>query len=575
MLGDTLPVDDWAYLAGRGGQPIEDLIATLLRRKYPDAVQRGTAQGDKGIDVIRNTPDGMIVWQVKKFVAALDASQWRQVRKSWLRFQRELKPDDVVAAYYLVTPWTPNANRLDDFAELTKAASFPTQWDASAFIDGLASEFPETYDRFVHGPGAMERQITAKAVLAASAPDSAETLTYLAAVDVRQQALRTLRDLASDHYYIDVGTTTVAGGDVVPSPDPNSPAIYWRYLEVGEGRFEYEAIVPRTSDSAVLDPIRLGIEFHHDPGSPEADQVEDWKRWGTPLTDVVATTTTLGGPHNGERNEHARVSIAVQQLGPLPNFELLAFDATDTVTARMPIDCLDLTVGPETGWTRLVLATPARVLQAELRLADSLAGIEWELRVGDLSGQQPTQVLAEIDELSALESASTFAFVGDHGVHVTGTSYAVPREMFDWIQEIATLLLAGQRHSDRPLAMPDIWKVQAKEIAALGALLSVLNGSVKNGTWESSRVEVPSDVDTFTSQIAAGGPLITEEKPEVAVGDVVYRFDHPIVITRATVTRDEELLSSMPVSGSEVLLTAGEDDSFEIEAKSSWRPTSQ
>ncbi|MGP3536416.1 hypothetical protein ACTU3I_16595 [Microbacterium sp. RD1] len=565
-----MPVDDWAYLAGRGGQPVEDLIATLLRRKYPDALQRGTAQGDKGIDIIRNTADGVVIWQVKKFVAALNASQWRQVEKSWRRFNRGLEADDVVAAYYLVTPWTPNENRLEDFAELTAAAAFPVQWDASAFLDGLAAEFPETYERFVYGPGALERQINAKAVLAASPLESAESLKYLAAVDVRQQALRALRDLTSDHYYIDVGTTTVSGDDVVPSPDSSSPAIYWRYAEIGEGRFEYEAIVPRTADSEALDPIRLGIQFHHEPGSPEAHQVEEWKRWGTPLTDIVATTTTLGGPHDGERHERANVSIAVQQMGSFPSFELLAFDSADNVLMRVPVDCLDLTMGPDTGWSRLVLATPARVLHAELRLADSLQDMRWELRIGDLSGQLPTQVRDEMDELSELESANTFAFVGGHGVHVTGTGYAVPREMFDWIEELASLLLRAEQHSNGSFTMPDIWKVQPEEVAALSSLLSVLDGAFREGSWETSRVEVPADVDTFIAQIAAGGPLVTEEKPEVAVGGLVYEFDHRVRITRATVTVDTDLLSLKLTPGSEVMLTTGKDESLQIEAVSGW-----
>ena len=80
-----MPTYDWPLIQQRSGDSIESLVATLLRREYTDARQVNPSQGDGGIDILRSTPDGLEIWQVKGFTTAMTDSQFRQVKKSWDR----------------------------------------------------------------------------------------------------------------------------------------------------------------------------------------------------------------------------------------------------------------------------------------------------------------------------------------------------------------------------------------------------------------------------------------------------------------------------------------------------------
>jgi hypothetical protein len=99
-----VPGIDWAYVGSIGGEGIEDFVATCLRQRFPDARQTRPASGDQGIDVVRETPDGIVVWQVKRFTAPLTPQQKQNVQRSWNRFWvTKVEPGVPIAAYYLAT----------------------------------------------------------------------------------------------------------------------------------------------------------------------------------------------------------------------------------------------------------------------------------------------------------------------------------------------------------------------------------------------------------------------------------------------------------------------------------------
>lgn len=88
-----MPTYDWPLIQQRSGDSIESLVATLLRREYPDARQVNPSQGDGGIDILRPADDGLEIWQGKQ----------------------------LIARYHLVTPWTPTEERIAQFEELSCA----------------------------------------------------------------------------------------------------------------------------------------------------------------------------------------------------------------------------------------------------------------------------------------------------------------------------------------------------------------------------------------------------------------------------------------------------------------------
>lgn len=211
---------DWAHLAVLGGEHFEDFVAACLLQKYPRGRQTKPGKGDGGIDFINPTPDGYVIYQIKKFAAPLTSSQKTQVTNSWKRFNRKhVAKGKKFAEYQLVTAWTPTDKYHDWFIdEVTLGASFPRQWQGIAFLNGLASDFPGTYARFFEGSDPLERYVTHKAMLAAVPLDQAESMTFLDAVLARSSDTQSLLDLTSDHYFVNPSVRMAARDGVVPLP---------------------------------------------------------------------------------------------------------------------------------------------------------------------------------------------------------------------------------------------------------------------------------------------------------------------------------------------------------------------
>lgn len=99
---------DWQCLGSVGGEGIESFAAACLRQRYSDAIQTKPAQGDGGIDVYPETPEGLVVWQIKKFTTPLTDGQKGQVKRSWKRFwDTHVAGGTKISQYFLATPWTP------------------------------------------------------------------------------------------------------------------------------------------------------------------------------------------------------------------------------------------------------------------------------------------------------------------------------------------------------------------------------------------------------------------------------------------------------------------------------------
>jgi hypothetical protein len=78
----AMPGYDWPLLADCGGESIESLIATFLRRLYPTARQTNPSQGDGGIDIILESDEGVTVWQIKKYTSPITSGQWANIKRS-------------------------------------------------------------------------------------------------------------------------------------------------------------------------------------------------------------------------------------------------------------------------------------------------------------------------------------------------------------------------------------------------------------------------------------------------------------------------------------------------------------
>lgn len=578
-----MPGYDWALLADRGGEAVEGLIATFLTLRYPQARQVNPSQGDGGIDVLLETPDGLEVWQVKKFTRPLDANQMAQVRGSWERFNREyVDRGTTVVRYHLVTPWTPTRERYTDFEALTENAPFPAQWDGEAFINGLADAYPATMDRFVNGPGAFERFVTQRAMLASSPVERSGETTMLEAIDIRQDALDELRESVSDNYRIEHGTRTVANASVPPIPDLQDPAVFHRMTYIGDNRWKTESVVPRTADATSNDPIHLEVAFLVEEGSLEASALRDWEEWGIPFTDIPARTVTHGGPFDGEAHDDSHLSfVQTDQAGPTLFF--VVRDGAGAVRLRLPLSVLERTRGMRTGWLRVIAETPRRVLRFEMRSKGANQDPTFAGTLGDVDGLDPVQVLDEANLLLTVEATDTFALELQNGMRILGGSgLGLPSALDEYFRPVASALANLQASTTQTLIMPDVQQVTLGQLRALERYQAIYGGTAEEWTWSQASLTVPTDPTDAAIFLGEQLPGMLEgrwvpvvvEQPLVSLADRAFLVERPLVTTRRSfrLAPGVDLATLQP--GDTVPLIPGDDDRVTTAAVVDWTPGS-
>lgn len=569
---------DWTFLADKSGEGIESLIATLLRQKNPTARQTNPSQGDGGIDVLMETDDGLVVWQVKKFTSPLSAGQWAQVKKSWKRFNREHGSNgDKVAKYYLVTPWTPTDERLADFRELTDEADFPTQWDGEAFITGLADQFPGTIERFLYGPAALERFIMAKSVLASSPVERSDDITMLEATESRYSSLDELRATMSDNYRIERGQVTMANEYDSPLPSPGSSAVFHRMTYLGDGRWTTEAVVPKTADALNVEPITLEVTYLDPEGTPEYQAVRDWFEWGTPFKDVRARTIQRGGPLGDEESEEATLSFSAVSSKTYPGLLVRVTKPDESVRMVQPLRTVEVTHGVSTGWIRLLAETPNKVLSFDFRLKLDEAP-KVDVTLGNVEGLDPANVKRELDNFLAIEETDTFVIELDTGVPMLrGTGMRLPTGMSGAFRPVAAGLMTLQANTSQQLTMPNVWEIETGQFENFLAYVSIYEGKPKQWEWSERRLHAPDnpdEIEQFKSQlrkVSAGDvkPVLIQ-RPTIWLASSAYLIEHATATTPYSIAPIPASDIEKIQPGDVVLLKPGTDRRITTAAVDGW-----
>lgn len=578
-----MPTYDWPLIQQRSGDSIESLIATLLRREYNDVRQTKPSQGDGGIDILRLTADGLEVWQVKGFTAAMTDKQFRHVKESWKRFvDVHVTPGEQrIVRYHLVTPWTPTEERVTQLEELTVEAGFPCQWDSDAFIAGLADRYPETMKRFTYGEAVLEQFVSQKAMLASSPVERGESVKMLDAIEARQDAVDALRDTIHDNYRIEHGTRTVANSQEIPLPLDDDPAVFQRMTYLGDSRWKYESVVPRTPDAAEIDPISTDVEFLATPGTPEHDAVRAWKEWGTPFQDVRVRTTTTGGPFAHAEPVESVVSIIEKRRVDAPQLYLRCVASNGQRRFRMPLAVASQTVGTQTGWLRLVLDTPERTLNFELRFKQG-ENAEAKVQMGNVDGRNPESVCDELEELLGICESDVISVETDAGNALLGAHGAVlPSALEALYLPVARHLTLLQSHTAPALVMPSIAEITDGQFRHLSLLATTYGGVPHCWNWTELRFQVPGDDADAASirtvvidAIAGRGTIVQVESPLFALGNRTYTVDHPLASSMHSVQLEQGVDPATLQSGDNFRLIPGSDDAVTTAKIVDWTPGS-
>lgn len=574
---------NWAAALGdRGGEELEDLIATLLIRRHPDARQVNPSQGDGGRDVVRATDNGLEVWQIKKFAAALTASQWAQVKGSWHRFNKWLEEhgNPKVWLFHLVTPWTPTDERQDDFENLTADAPFKAVWDGEAYVNALVDDAPTTWDRFLHGSGNLERFITSKALLAASPVEQADSVSMLDAIETRQTAIDALRDTVSDHYRIDHAVRTVRNGSP-PAPNPDDVAVYQTMTYLGNDRWAVDSIVPRSPSAGTADPIRLHFEFLDAPGTAEHQAVQDWLNWGIPFENVRARTKRTGGPMGDQFSEESTLSFVEVDRESHPDLLFTATAVDGSTRLEKRLQTVTATRGAVTDGLRITAKTRFDVVRMEFRAGNG-APADVRFSTGSLDGLRPADALRELDEILTVEESDVVSIEVESGeLLLRGGGMTASDVLRDFHRAIAEGLVVLQEHATERFVMPDVTEVTVGELDVFKDYVAIYSGKPRVRTWISRGFGIPADaspeqLDRARRDIAE---LIERqavprdvERPRFALGNRAYNIQRPLVTTPHSVVFPElgEVLSLEP--GDEWRLLPGDDNRITTVPLADWTP---
>lgn len=572
---------DWPLMAAQhGGENFESFLATLLRRKYVDARQVNPSQGDKGVDIVRDTTNGIEVWQVKAFTTALNASQFNQIKKSWRRFfdAYATAQQGEIARYHLVTPWTPTEERLQAFAELTKGASFPCQWDGEAYLAGLADEFPETLQRYLHGDKLLERFVSEKALLACSPVEQAGSLTMIKAAENRFEALDSITELASDNYHINYGTRSIPSGGKDPFCLENDPSVLHKMKYLGDSRWMDIAVVPRTSDSTAIEPMRLEMEFIVKNETPEQERLQAWQEWGIPFTDVPAKVQQIGGPLADEEAIETVMSISTPPYVDDLHWFLACLDMEGISRfQRLPLTATDVTMGPSTGWKRVVLETPCKSLNFDLRIKPS-GEVALAVKVGDLRGSDPELVRDELTQFLRIAKDDILRFELSSGTLVfPWTRFGLPPAFTNCCLPVAQGLINLQVHTSQRLIMPDVVKVTPAQLKGLEGLVSIFQGNPQERGWSAFGIHPKTDVsedllEDMAQALQEGGRLCYVDTVTVNLGEDSFLIDHPLMAVSDSARLNDT--GARTVSNDDAIMFDFDgNDTMIVSALPDWDPT--
>lgn len=537
-----MPGIDWAHLGAIGGEGLEDFAATCLRQLYPDARQTRPASGDGGIDVYRETPEGLVVWQIKKFTTAVGPGQKKQISTSWRRFwDANVVPGRQVASYTLATPWTPTAGALTWFEhDVTPDATFETTWEGAAFFNMLASKFPGTFDRFFKGPDLLDNMTLAKATLAASPVETSDNLTMLDAINAREQSLREIKDLISDNYQIDTSTFRLPAGQMPAVANIrrglNGPS---RWSRIDDTRWQVETVVPTSDQSTEVEPITINMRFLVEPGSPEADAIAEWNRWGVPFQEIRAESQIVGGPFDEPQPTTGILSFGSPVPSPdLPRLLLRARSANGS-SAPLPTDVAfgvrETTVGRIGGGLRVIASTRSGALTLEARIRSEVADPDFALRLSVAPGQDPAQVARDLHRVEAIACHGPFECVIEDGpMLAAGTHLAAP-PFAKAIAELANDLARLQPHATRSFCMPDVWETTDHQADELHRLATIYDEGAITHTWERMSLVIEDPEFLQSEHVFNGvGAMMTTSEPVFSLGEEEYVVTRPLVVSILT-----------------------------------------
>jgi hypothetical protein len=271
---------------------LEQIVATFLSFEHGRRVARTSpGQGDQGIDIQLEQPDGrLLVWQVKRYGSRM-SNHWGKVKDSLETVNRHF--GNRIEKWFLAAPINPTQAELTRFRDLTGDMPFPCEWLTQVTFDKWASDHPDTVAYFTNSTAVQLDQRRAR-----------DLNTILGVMELNQRESPLVRPSEA----IEVISTVAATADHDPhfeteyatlrrrpsmdrlrNPDAAATVAHWNGTDGSVISFleRYEGAAAASG--------RLGIRSLRASG-PNADEFAKYLDFGLPASGVVADEFIIDMP---------------------------------------------------------------------------------------------------------------------------------------------------------------------------------------------------------------------------------------------------------------------------------------
>ncbi|MEV0274340.1 hypothetical protein AB0H43_36695 [Hamadaea sp. NPDC050747] len=469
------------------GETIEQFIAAMLLLDHPHGNLITPSQGDRGVDVRIEHPDGFDVYQIKRYTGPLTSAQRREVTKSWKAFATQTLPALRVRAWYLVTPWDPTNERLEWLDGLTAGAGVPSRWVGRAALDGMASRHPRLIGYYFGDGGAQILELMAATTAAGKELQSdlpADAL--LEAVVLRQRHLaRALSEVDPFYRYsIDVRAGRMA--DLPFDADPAAAAT--KYHQIDEEHYSVLKVYPLASASAQLRPIQFTLHIEVQPGSAEQEAMQAFFRHGAPFENMPGNLIKVSGPPGVGADGLGLISFLVKSApSDLPDLELRVVSPDGAVLETIPLVDIKASHGVDGGDGAWLGGTDrSKSLQVQFLLHGE-DGDELWFNSSPTVGKLPADVLPIVRMTAQMIEGNQLILAVRGGQPVTSPWPITDSEAARLARRpLAALeaLQTVQQHVFQRVVVPDFDTLPAQEINDLLFTASMLRGEQVQQTWQ-------------------------------------------------------------------------------------------
>ena len=423
-----MPVE-WTRLSG---ETIEELVAVLLCREFPNAILVRSSQGDGGIDVLVPVDGRHDVYQVKKFASNLSASQKGQITKSLNRLETTKDDNDVVVrSWNLTLPLDPTNQNRTWFGQLTAEIDYPCEWRGRIFVDGLAAKYPDVVDYYLQDGADRLAEVVKTLTSAMGLQPKADGAGLVTPGQLRDYLASVSDLLDSDpHFRYDVS--------VGPFREaiPNEPGLI---VAVSEGTAGPDGnavtvkIFPRFAAALDVRPIPINVTLKAEPGSELAKQIESFAKYGTPLTTpfgAVDGEFDLPGDLGGVFQDGAiRVGPAGGRQGHV--IRLATLDPAGDVVASVVLDMHPASAGIDGTGVSVRGVDRGQAIDVELLSDLSARTMIFRVTTRDITGRRPAEILSALRFLKTLNAPNGLVVAQELGP-ITGSQMDLGK-LSDWI----------------------------------------------------------------------------------------------------------------------------------------------